>query len=198
MTPTRESAIQITGELAKLAPVIGATVLAAYGGQDVESQIRKLKNAPHIIVATPGRLLDHLRRETITLRTIRMLILDEADQMLHMGFLSEVEAIIDQCSLKRQTMLFSATMPDLVKQLASRYMDTPQDIRIRSAAVTLDSIEQKVIVTTDRNKEPLLLRLLETENPYLAVVFCGPSFAPKSSRRRCRKPACPLMSCTVI
>ena len=132
LTPTRELAIQITGEMAKLAPVIGATVLAAYGGQDVESQIRKLKNAPHIIVATPGRLLDHLRRETITLRNIRMLILDEADQMLHMGFLSEVEAIIDQCSLKRQTMLFSATMPDVVKQLASRYMDTP---RIFASAV---------------------------------------------------------------
>lgn len=173
LTPTRELAIQITGELAKLAPVLGITVLAAYGGQDVESQIRKLKNAaPHVVVATPGRLLDHLRRETVTLSSIRMLVLDEADQMLHMGFLSEVEAIIDQCSIKRQTMLFSATMPDAVKQLAARYMDVPQDIRIKSAAVTLDAIEQRVVITTDRNKQPLLLRLLETENPYLAVVFC--------------------------
>ncbi|OXM16882.1 DEAD/DEAH box helicase [Paenibacillus herberti] len=172
LTPTRELAIQITGELSKLAPPLGVSVLAAYGGQDVESQIRKLKNAPHVIIATPGRLLDHLRRETVTLSSIRMLVLDEADQMLHMGFLKEVEAIIDQCSLKRQTMLFSATMPAPVKQLATRYMDSPEDIRIRSAAVTLDAIDQLVIDTTDRNKQALLLSLLDSENPYLAVVFC--------------------------
>ncbi|MGN7455384.1 DEAD/DEAH box helicase [Paenibacillus pasadenensis] len=172
LTPTRELAIQISGELAKLAPALGVSVLAAYGGQDVESQIRKLKNPPHVVIATPGRLLDHLRRETVTLSSIRMLVLDEADQMLHMGFLQEVQAIIDQCSLKRQTMLFSATMPGPVKQLAARYMDDPEDIRIRSAAVTLDAIEQRVVDTTDRNKQPLLLALLDAENPYLAVVFC--------------------------
>ncbi|QJC51607.1 DEAD/DEAH box helicase [Paenibacillus albicereus] len=172
LTPTRELAIQISGELAKLAPALGVSVLAAYGGQDVESQIRKLKNPPHVVIATPGRLLDHLRRETVTLSSIRMLVLDEADQMLHMGFLQEVQAIIDQCSLKRQTMLFSATMPGPVKQLAARYMDVPEDIRIRSAAVTLDAIEQRVVDTTDRNKQALLLAMLDAENPYLAVVFC--------------------------
>ncbi|MCM3747163.1 DEAD/DEAH box helicase [Paenibacillus pasadenensis] len=172
LTPTRELAIQITGELSKLAPQLGVSVLAAYGGQDVESQIRKLKNAPHIVIATPGRLLDHLRRGTVTLSSIRMLVLDEADQMLHMGFLKEVEAIIDQCSLKRQTMLFSATMPGPVKQLAARYMDNPEDIRIRSTAVTLDAISQLVVDTTDRNKQDLLLAMLDAENPYLAVVFC--------------------------
>lgn len=173
LTPTRELAIQITSELAKLAPAVGASVLAAYGGQDVEAQIRKLNNAaPHIIVATPGRLLDHLRRETVSLIGIKTLVLDEADQMLHMGFLSEVETVLGHCSDKRQTLLFSATMPEAVRQLASRYMVSPADIRIKSTNVTVDNISQLVVETTDRMKQKTLLRLLETYRPFLAVVFC--------------------------
>src|SRR5690606_13593612 len=115
LTPTRKLAIQITAEAKKLASVIGAGVLAVYGGQDVAAQVHKLKGESHIIVATPGRLLDHLRRETLHLGHISLLVLDEADQMLTMGFLNEVEDIIRQCATQRQTMLFSATMPGPVK-----------------------------------------------------------------------------------
>lgn len=172
LTPTRELAIQIKSELAKLAHAVGATILAAYGGQDVEAQIHKLKRSPHIVVATPGRLLDHMRRETINIGKLSMLVLDEADQMLHMGFLPEVESIITQTPKARQTMLFSATMPDAVRRLAQNYMKTPADVRIKSTNVTLDSIEQIVFETTDRGKQQTLITLLERHQPYLAVIFC--------------------------
>lgn len=172
LTPTRELAIQITAEMKKLAPAFGANVLAAYGGQDVDAQIRKLQHAPHIVVATPGRLIDHMTRGTINLGKLSMLVLDEADQMLHMGFLPEVESIITQTPRARQTMLFSATMPDAIRRLASEYMNAPEDVQIRSANVTLDSIKQLVVDTTDRGKQRALIQLLEQHQPYLAVIFC--------------------------
>ncbi|XEC97216.1 DEAD/DEAH box helicase [Paenibacillus tarimensis] len=180
ITPTRELAIQITKEIGKLAPVAGCAVLAAYGGQDVESQIRKLQGAAHIVVGTPGRLLDHLRRGTIELWKLRMLVLDEADQMLHMGFLNEVEEIIAQTSRHRQTMLFSATMPDSVRRLASQYMRDPEDVRIRTERVTLDAIRQFAVDTNDRAKLQTLIRMIETLRPYLAVVFCRTKIRAKS------------------
>lgn len=172
LTPTRELAIQITSELKKLVSAVGVSVLAAYGGQDVEAQIRKLQRSPHIVVATPGRLIDHMKRETVNLGKLQMLVLDEADQMLHMGFLPEVESIITQTPKARQTMLFSATMPDAIRRLAADYMKTPADIRIRSTNVTLDSIKQVVYETTDRGKQQALVHLLERHQPYLAVIFC--------------------------
>ncbi|MBD3919518.1 DEAD/DEAH box helicase [Paenibacillus sp. PR3] len=174
LTPTRELALQITAEMAKLAPAAGASVLAAYGGQDVESQIRKLANRqPHIIVATPGRLLDHLRRETVSLGKVRMLVLDEADQMLHMGFLTDVESIIAKMPRQnRQTMLFSATIPDPIRRLGSEYMNNPEDVRITPERITVDTIKQIAIETTDRRKEDTLVELIGRYRPYLAVVFC--------------------------
>ncbi|PZD96042.1 DEAD/DEAH box helicase [Paenibacillus sambharensis] len=172
LTPTRELALQITQEFNKLASIMSANVLAAYGGQDVEAQIRKLEGRPHIVVGTPGRLLDHLRRRTIRLSDVSMLVLDEADQMLHMGFLTEVEELIMQTPERRQTMLFSATMPDAVRRLAQRYMKNPEDIRIRTQQVTLTSIKQLAVETTDRAKQDTLLAMIEQQRPYLAVVFC--------------------------
>ncbi|MGO4107226.1 DEAD/DEAH box helicase [Paenibacillus sp. YAF4_2] len=172
LTPTRELAIQITSELKKLVPAVGAKVLAAYGGQDVDAQIRKLNNAPHIVVATPGRLIDHMRRETINLGKLKMLVLDEADQMLHMGFLPEVQSIVEQTPRARQTMLFSATMPDAIKRLAENYMKVPVDIKIQSANVTLDNIKQLVVETTDRGRQKALISMIESQRPYLAVIFC--------------------------
>ncbi|WP_168119338.1 DEAD/DEAH box helicase [Paenibacillus sp. HB172176] len=172
LTPTRELAIQITTEMKKLAPAVGANILAAYGGQDVDAQIRKLKNAPHVVVATPGRLIDHMNRQTINLGKLSMLVLDEADQMLHMGFLPEVESIIASTPRSRQTLLFSATIPDPIRRLGSEYMNAPADVQIRSNNVTLDSIEQFVVETTDRGKQRALIALLGRQRPYLAVIFC--------------------------
>lgn len=172
ITPTRELALQITTEVKKLAAKLGANVLAAYGGQDVERQIKRLKGNTHIVIGTPGRLLDHLRRETIRLTGVSMLVLDEADQMLHMGFLDDVEKIILQTSPKRQTMLFSATMPQKIRALAVRYMRNPADIRVQSKRITLDEIKQSVVETTDRAKQDTLCKMIDEYRPYLAIVFC--------------------------
>ncbi len=172
ITPTRELALQITAELKKLAPLAGARILAVYGGQDVEAQSRKMKGNPAIVVCTPGRLVDHMRRGNIDLGRVRKLVLDEADQMLHMGFLTDVEAIIRRLPNARQTMLFSATMPDQVKALARNYMKQPQDVRIQGKQVTLEEIRQFVVETTDRAKQATLFRMLEVYQPFLAVIFC--------------------------
>ncbi|WP_159887224.1 DEAD/DEAH box helicase [Paenibacillus puerhi] len=172
VTPTRELAIQITEEVQRWAPLRGLNVLSAYGGQDVERQIRKLEGSIHIIVATPGRLLDHIRRETVALHKLSILVLDEADQMLHMGFLPEVEEIISVTPSRRQTLLFSATMPQRIRELAKAYMRNPQEIEVKAKRVTLEGIEQLLIQTTDRGKLDTLCKLIDEENPYLAMIFC--------------------------
>lgn len=172
ITPTRELALQITTELNKLAFKVKANVLAAYGGQDVEKQIHKLKGSIHIVVCTPGRILDHIRRGTISLSKVEMLVLDEADQLLHMGFLPDVEQIIKGTSSERQTMLFSATMPLKIRNLAKSYMKNPVDIQIESKRITLDEIRQQVVATTDREKRDTLFKLIEDYRPYLSLIFC--------------------------
>ncbi|OPH50679.1 hypothetical protein BC351_35805 [Paenibacillus ferrarius] len=172
LTPTRELAIQISNELKNLVPVTGAKVLAAYGGQDVEKQLRKLQGNIHIVVGTPGRLLDHLRRGSINFYKLKVLVLDEADQMLHMGFLHEVKDIIAQCSPYRQTMLFSATMPEQVMNLSKAYMKEAKEIKIQSKQVTLTEIEQMVVPTTDRQKQDALIAAIKQHKPYLAMIFC--------------------------
>ncbi len=172
ITPTRELAIQITAEARKLAHFKKLNILAAYGGQDIESQTRKLKGNIHLVIGTPGRILDHMRRKNIALNHIRYLVLDEADQMLHMGFLPDVEAIISQTPKKRQTLCFSATMPHAIKLLANRFMNVPVPITIKSEQITLKSIQQKVIETSDRNRQDALIATLRETNPYMAIIFC--------------------------
>ncbi|MFC4766426.1 DEAD/DEAH box helicase [Effusibacillus consociatus] len=172
VTPTRELALQITEELEKLAPCVGANVLAVYGGQDVERQIRKLQGHVHVVVGTPGRLLDHLRRGTVNFSRLSMLVLDEADQMLDLGFLGEVEQILTQLPSDRQTALFSATMPKSIRALASRYMRSPQEVRIQPKKVTLEEIRQVVVETTDRQKQNALCKMIDEYKPFLAIVFC--------------------------
>lgn len=173
LTPTRELAQQISKEIKRMIEnVEGLNVLAVYGGQDVEHQLKKLKGAQHIVVATPGRLLDHIRRKTIDLSTIQMLVLDEADQMLHMGFLPEVEDIIYETLSTRQTMLFSATMPNEIKSLAKKYMTDPINIQVQAKRITVDEIKQIVVETTDRRKQDTLLHLIQEHRPFLAIIFC--------------------------
>jgi ATP-dependent RNA helicase DeaD len=173
ITPTRELALQITGEVEKLIKSIESVhVLTIYGGQDVEKQLKKLKRATQIVVATPGRLLDHLRRETINLNRVSMLVIDEADQMLHMGFLVEIESIVDQVENDRQTMLFSATMPKEILHLAEQYTKNPQNIHVKSEQITVDKIRQIVVETTDRQKQQKLITLINQYQPFLAIIFC--------------------------
>ncbi|MEY8348270.1 DEAD/DEAH box helicase [Bacillus cereus] len=173
VAPTRELALQITTEIEKmLVHKEDINVLAIYGGQDVAQQMRKLKGNTHIVVATPGRLLDHLRRETIVLSNVSMLVLDEADQMLHFGFLYDIEDILEVTPESKQTMLFSATMPKDIKKLAKRYMKEPEMIRIQSEEVTVNNIKQRVIETTDRAKQDALRHVMDRDQPFLAVIFC--------------------------
>ena len=173
LTPTRELAQQISKEIKKMIEnVAGVNVLAVYGGQDVEHQLKKLKGAQHIVVATPGRLLDHIRRGTIDLSTVQMLVLDEADQMLHMGFLPDVDDIIYETRSTRQTMLFSATMPNEIRALAKKFMVEPEFIEVKAKKITVEEIKQVVIETTDRRKQATLLHLIQEHRPFLAIIFC--------------------------
>ncbi|MDQ0198692.1 DEAD/DEAH box helicase [Neobacillus ginsengisoli] len=173
VTPTRELALQITEEIEKLiVNLIGIDVLAVYGGQDVDKQLRKLKRNVQIVVGTPGRLLDHIRRETVQLSDVSFLVLDEADQMLHIGFLNEVEDIIRETPDSRQTMLFSATIPPEIRKLAKKQMRSPEYIQIEKKQGPADNVKQIAIHTIDRAKQATLMELVETHRPFLAVVFC--------------------------
>ncbi|WP_186575995.1 DEAD/DEAH box helicase [Aquibacillus kalidii] len=173
LSPTRELALQISSELNKLAKEVeGINTLAVYGGQDIQAQLNKLKNSVHIVVATPGRLLDHIRRETIDLSSVSMFVLDEADQMLHMGFLPEVESVMEQLQEERQTMLFSATMPTEVRKLVKQYTKNAENIKVEGSRITLDEITQMVIETTDREKQAKLMTVLDQFRPFLAIIFC--------------------------
>lgn len=172
ITPTRELAMQITNEVTKIASKLEINVLSVFGGQDVDRQIKKLKGGTQIVIGTPGRLMDHLRRKTIYLSGVSKLVLDEADQMLHLGFLDDVEELVRQTSPKRQTMLFSATMPSKIRGMAARYMRKPADIRIQTHNVTLDEIKQIIVEVPEPEKVDKLCSLIEEYRPYLAMIFC--------------------------
>ncbi|KIN82348.1 DEAD/DEAH box helicase [Clostridium botulinum] len=172
ITPTRELAIQITEEAMKLKEAKDLNILAAYGGKDIGSQIKKLKNNMHLVIATPGRLLDHLNRNTLNFKDLKTLVLDEADEMLLMGFKNDVRSIIENTPKKRQTLCFSATMNSEVKKLAYKNMRDPKLIIIEKEEVTLKNIKQVLIETTDRRKQEDLCKILDEENPFMAIIFC--------------------------
>lgn len=171
VTPTRELALQITNEVNKLKNEY-THVLAVYGGQDVAKQANKLNGKAHIVIATPGRLLDHLRRETISLDHVRHLVLDEADQMLEAGFLPDVQDILSQTTEERQTMLFSATITQQVQTLGKKILKDPKRIVVKEEKVTVSNIKQLLYETTDRAKQDTLLQIMEEHRPFLAVIFC--------------------------
>ncbi|WP_018663594.1 DEAD/DEAH box helicase [Heyndrickxia acidiproducens] len=173
LAPTRELALQIAVETEKLvSDRADINVLAVYGGQDVQKQLKKLQRHVQIVVGTPGRLLDHIRRGTIDLSQISSLVLDEADQMLHIGFLDEVESIIKQTPATRQTLLFSATMPAEIQKLARKYMKKPVTVRIEKTTKPAETVKQLAIHTTDRAKQAELMELINTHRPFLALIFC--------------------------
>lgn len=172
LAPTRELAIQIYNEAEKLNKDKNINILAAYGGKDIKSQLNKLKRNIQLVIATPGRLLDHLDRESINLKNLKTLVLDEADQMILMGFKNEIETIIKETNKKRQTLCFSATLDSQVKKLAYRYTREPIEITIKSKEITLDTIKQEVVETTDRHKQEALCKVLNEDNPFMAIIFC--------------------------
>ncbi|NRD77609.1 DEAD/DEAH box helicase [Bacillus sp. BRMEA1] len=171
IAPTRELAIQVSEELYKIGAGKRARVLPIYGGQDIGRQIRSLKKSPHIIVGTPGRLLDHINRRTIRLDNVNTVILDEADEMLNMGFIEDIETILKEIPEERQTLLFSATMPAPIQRIAEKFMKDPQIVRVKTKEMTVPSIEQYYLEVQEKNKFDVLTRLLDIQSPELAIVF---------------------------
>lgn len=172
ISPTRELALQITEEANKLSTAKNIGVLSMYGGKDIGSQIKKLQGNIKLIIATPGRLLDHLARKTINLSNLKTIVLDEADQLLLMGFKNEIESIMKETPRKKQTLCFSATMDSSVKKLAYKYMKDPISITIKKEEITLSNIKQEVVETTDREKREALCKVLNEDNPFMAIIFC--------------------------
>ncbi|MED1205460.1 DEAD/DEAH box helicase [Heyndrickxia acidicola] len=171
IAPTRELAIQVSEELYKIGYDARARVLAVYGGQDIQRQIKALKKNPHIIVGTPGRILDHIKRRTLKLDKVQTLILDEADEMLNMGFIDDIEAILSSVPEERQTLLFSATMPDPIRRIAERFMKNPELVRVKAKEMTVPLIEQYYVKVHEREKFDVLSRLIDVQSPELAIVF---------------------------
>ena len=171
LTPTRELAIQVAEELNKIAQYTDIKALPIYGGQDMERQLRALKKRPQIIVATPGRLKDHMQRRTIRLDELQIIVLDEADEMLNMGFIEDIEEILEATPSSRQTLLFSATMPRAIQALSQRFLRNPAMISIQAKEVTVPLVEQYYLELQDRQKFDVLCRLLDIQSPELAIVF---------------------------
>jgi ATP-dependent RNA helicase DeaD len=171
LTPTRELAVQVAEEINRIGQYKGIRALPIYGGQDIKRQIKALGSKPQIIVGTPGRLMDHMRRKTVRLQQVSMVVLDEADEMLNMGFIEDIETILDQVPDGAQTMLFSATMPKPIQRLAGKFMDSPELIRMEAKEATLPSTEQYYYEVQDRQKFDILCRLLDIQSPDLCIVF---------------------------
>ncbi len=171
IAPTRELAIQVSEELYKIGSGKKVRVLPIYGGQDIQRQIRSLKKHPHIIVGTPGRVLDHINRKTLRLDHVHTAILDEADEMLNMGFIEDIEAILAKIPTERQTLLFSATMPAAIQRMAERFMKDPQIVRVKTKEMTVSLIDQYYLEVQEKNKFDVLTRLLDIQAPELAIIF---------------------------
>jgi ATP-dependent RNA helicase DeaD len=171
IAPTRELAIQVSEELYKIGYGKKARVLPIYGGQDIQRQIRALKKNPHIIVGTPGRVLDHINRKTLDLSNVHTVVLDEADEMLNMGFIEDIETILSKTPAERQTLLFSATMPGPIRKIAEKFMKNPEIVKVKTTEMTVPSIEQYYVEVLERNKFDTLTRLLDIQSPELAIIF---------------------------
>jgi ATP-dependent RNA helicase DeaD len=172
LAPTRELAIQVGDAFeryAKAFPKIRTAVI--YGGAGYDAQLRQLKAGAHVVVGTPGRVMDHMRRGSLLLDSLRGLVLDEADEMLQMGFAEDVEWILSQSPSDRQIALFSATMPPAIRKIAETHLKNPAQITIAQKAATADTIEQRYVVASTRNKEATLARILEAEPIDAAIVF---------------------------
>ena len=171
IAPTRELAVQSQEELFRFGRSKGVKVRSVYGGSSIEKQIKALKSGAHIVVGTPGRLLDLIKRKALKLDHIETLILDEADEMLNMGFLEDIEAIISRVPETRQTLLFSATMPEAIKRIGVQFMKEPEHVKIAAKELTTDLVDQYYIRVKEGEKFDTMTRLMDVEQPELAIVF---------------------------
>ncbi|HRD67695.1 MAG TPA: DEAD/DEAH box helicase [Candidatus Competibacter sp.] len=172
LTPTRELAIQVAEAFqgyARHSP--GFHVLPIYGGQSMGIQLRHLKRGVHVVVGTPGRVMDHLRRETLSLAELRTVVLDEADEMLRMGFIEDVDWILEQTPPERQIALFSATMPEPIRQVAHRHLRDPHEVKIKASTATVETVRQRYCQVSAQHKLDALTRVLEVEDADAVLIF---------------------------
>ena len=171
IAPTRELAVQSQEELFRFGRDKGVKVRSVYGGSSIEKQIKALRSGAHIVVGTPGRLLDLIKRKALKLNNIETLILDEADEMLNMGFLEDIEAIISRVPEERQTLLFSATMPDAIKRIGVQFMKDPEHVKIKAKELTNVNVDQYFIRVKEQEKFDTMTRLMDVDQPELSIVF---------------------------
>ena len=175
LVPTRELAMQVAEAVHRYGKPLGLHALAVYGGASMELQIRALKRGVDVVIATPGRALDHIKRHTLKLGTLRAVVLDEADEMLDMGFADELEAILDATPTEKQTALFSATLPPRIAGLTRKYLRNPQQVTVEREVVAEGEsarVRQMAYVVSRAHKMPALARVLDIEQPTSAIVFC--------------------------
>lgn len=174
LCPTRELAIQIAEEFSHLLQYLPKiSVIPVYGGQPIERQLRALAAGVHIVIGTPGRVMDHLERRTLALEDVSMVVLDEADQMLDMGFRDDIEKILKKVPQRRQTMLFSATMPQPIIEISKRFQTKPEFVRVEHQELAVPKIEQSYIEVRGSDKLDALCRLIDISDPNLAIIFCN-------------------------
>ncbi|MCA9134390.1 MAG: DEAD/DEAH box helicase, partial [Planctomycetales bacterium] len=172
LAPTRELATQVAESFKTYGGCMSKLRIAAiYGGADYDPQLRALKKGAHVVVGTPGRIIDHIRRGTLNLEGIRCLVLDEADEMLKMGFIEDVEFVLEQTQQEKQIALFSATMPEPIRRIADKYLQDPATATIRRKGLTSESIEQRCVFVNEGDKLELLARMLEAEPTDGVIVF---------------------------
>jgi len=172
LVPTRELAVQVRGEIAKLAYGRKTRVLAVYGGKPIRGQTEKLSRGTEVVVGTPGRVLDHMARGTLKMDGLQIVVLDEADRMLDIGFRPDIEKILHRCPKDRQTLLLSATVPGPVERIARRYMRDPELLNFSPKELAGETIDQFYFTVDQDRKYELLKRLIDREKPRQAIVFC--------------------------
>lgn len=174
LCPTRELAIQVAEEIRSLAKYMhGIKVLPIYGGQEIVKQIRSLKDGVQVIIGTPGRVMDHMRRKTIKFGQVHTVVLDEADEMLNMGFLEDMETILSELPEERQTVMFSATMPAAIAEIAKKFQKEPEIVKVVKKDLTVSKVTQYYYEVKPKNKIEVMCRLLDMYAPKLSVVFCN-------------------------
>ena len=182
LAPTRELALQVEDSLMSIGKSIGLKTEVVIGGASAHTQIRGLRRKPHIVIATPGRLIDHLQEKNYSLELVHTIILDEADRMLDIGFLPDIKRILDQAPNKRQTLLFSATMPSAIAQIASQFMNLPIRIEVSPAGTSAQNVEQEIFILDKQKKVRLLEKILK-DNKGTALIFSRTKHAAKKINR---------------
>ncbi|PIP13660.1 MAG: RNA helicase [bacterium (Candidatus Stahlbacteria) CG23_combo_of_CG06-09_8_20_14_all_34_7] len=172
LTPTRELAIQVSEEINSLKGKKKFSVLPIYGGQSMEMQLRSLRKGVDIVVGTPGRVIDHINRKTLNLSEVKFFVLDEADEMLNMGFIEDVELILKQATSEKKTLLFSATIPERIRILSKKYLKNPKTIIMQKNQLTTDLAEQIYFEVTEQDRFEALCRIIDMEKDFYGLIFC--------------------------